>query len=104
MNEEKVPDGIEERLKKQEAALEALKDVPTMLASLIGQGKIDKPEMKSTWSLGLSDEEDQQDFEKDADNLLGNVQSKDDGELPPQIFLFSRRYLVINLYLLFVNN
>ncbi|OXA56254.1 hypothetical protein Fcan01_08833 [Folsomia candida] len=78
MNEEKVPDGIEERLKKQEAALEALKDVPTMLASLIGQGKIDKPEMKSTWSLGLSDEEDQQDFEKDADNLLGNVQSEDD--------------------------
>ncbi|OXA40125.1 hypothetical protein Fcan01_25127 [Folsomia candida] len=78
MNEEKVPDGIEERLKMQEAALEALKDVPTMLASLIGQGKIDKPEMRSTWSLGLSDEEDQQDFEKDADNLLGNVQSKDD--------------------------
>ncbi|OXA39203.1 hypothetical protein Fcan01_26050 [Folsomia candida] len=49
-----------------------------MLASLIGQGKIDKPEMKSTWSLGLSDEDDQQDFVKDADNLLGNVQSKDD--------------------------
>ncbi|OXA56451.1 Facilitated trehalose transporter Tret1-2 [Folsomia candida] len=70
---------LEARLQKQEEALEALKSIPQIIAelksSLESQGADNK--RKSTWSLGLSDEED--DSNQDEINaLIGKNPSTDD--------------------------
>lgn len=73
---------LEARLQKQEEALEALKSIPQIIAelksSLESQGADNK--RKSTWSLGLSDEED--DSNQDEINaLIGKNPSTDDGKM-----------------------
>jgi hypothetical protein len=66
---------IEERLKKHEEAIEALKDVPNMLAELMGNKKPEgKETTKPTWDFG--DEESNHD---DMDMLINGETSKDDG-------------------------
>ena len=69
-------------LKKHDSALEALKDVPTILDKLAKKVGIEintveeEPNRRSTWSLGLSDDEESGDTENVVNKIMGN----DDGK------------------------
>lgn len=75
----KSSDDFEKRLKKQEETLESLKNVPDLLAKLLGEKEPEQPKFKKgEWSLGLTDEEES--VHDDAENLLTDT-SKDDGKI-----------------------
>jgi hypothetical protein len=67
-------------IQKHDTALEALKNVPEMLAQLaqaVGIGKNPEPTNNhQSWDLGLSDNDEENDEDKDINKLIG----KDDVE------------------------
>ncbi|OXA42976.1 hypothetical protein Fcan01_22260 [Folsomia candida] len=74
MEDQTTQNGLEPRLEKQEKALEALKDVPDILKKLMDGRNFENPDPdKGKWSLGLSEDEDD-----DVNKLIGTDISKDD--------------------------
>lgn len=91
---------LSQSVKNHEVALEALKDVPKILNELSKKFKInqgaEQPPGKSSWSLGLSDEENEEDA--DLNNII-DTKSDQGSDLNTITDTDNGNYLfVINVY------